>query len=38
MCFGRLFHVIWNVVPDDMEHCSYLFGTGLHLIFFKAGT
>ena len=37
MLSGMLFHVIWNAVPDDMETCSNLSGTGLHLIFFKAG-
>jgi hypothetical protein len=37
MCFGRLFHVIWNAVPVDLEHCSNLSGTGFHLSYNKAG-
>ncbi len=31
MCFGQLFHVIWNAVPVELEHCSNLAGTGVHL-------
>ena len=31
MCFGRLFHVIWNAVPVDLEHCSNLAVTRLEL-------
>jgi len=31
MYFGRLFHVIWNVVPVELEHCSNLAGTGVQL-------
>ena len=37
MCFGRLFHVIWNAVPVELEHCSNLSGTGVHLSGTKAG-
>ena len=37
MCFGRLFHVIWNAVPVDLEHCSNLSGKGFHLSCNKAG-
>ena len=37
MYFGQLFHVIWNAVPVDMEHCSNLSGTGVHLSGTKAG-
>ncbi len=36
MCFGRLFHVIWNTVPVELEHCSNLFGTGVQLSCTKA--
>ncbi len=38
MCFGRLFHFIWNAVPVELEHCSNLSGTGFHLSCNKAGT
>ncbi len=31
MYFGRLFHVIWNAVPVELEPCSNLAGTGVHL-------
>ena len=31
MCFGRLFHVSWNAVPVELEHCSNLAGTGVQL-------
>ena len=31
MYFGRLFHVIWNAVPVELEHYSNLSGTGVHL-------
>jgi len=31
MYFGRLFHLSWNVVPVELEHCSNLSGTGVHL-------
>ena len=31
MCFGRLFHVIWNAVPVELEPCSNLAGTGVQL-------
>ena len=37
MCFGRLFHVIWNAVPVELEPCSNLSGTGVHLSCYKAG-
>ena len=37
MCFGRLFHVIWNAVPVELEPCSNLSGTGFHLSCNKAG-
>ena len=36
MCFGRLFHVIWNAVPVELEHDSNLAGTGVHLSCNKA--
>ena len=36
MYFGRLFHVIWNAVPVELEHCSNLSGTGFHLSCNKA--
>ena len=36
MYFGRLFHVIWNAVPVELEHCSNLSGTGVHLSGTKA--
>ena len=38
MCFGRLFHVIWNAVPVELEPCSNLAGTGVQLSCNKAGT
>ena len=38
MCFGRLFHVIWNAVPVELEPCSNLAGTGVQLNCNKAGT
>ena len=31
MYFGRLFHVIWNAVPIELELCSNLAGTGVQL-------
>jgi len=31
MYFGRPFHIIWNAVPVELEHCSNLSGTGVHL-------
>ena len=31
MCFGRLFHVIWNAVPVEWEPRSNLAGTGVQL-------
>ena len=31
MCFGRLFHVIWNAIPVELEHCSNLAETGVQL-------
>ena len=31
MCFGQLFHVSWNAVPVELEHCSNLAGTGVQL-------
>ncbi len=31
MYFGRLFHVIWNAVPVELEHYSNLAGTGVQL-------
>ena len=37
MYFGRLFHVIWNAVPVELEHCSNLSGTGVHLSGTKTG-
>ena len=37
MYFGRLFHVIWNAVPVELEHCSNLSGTGVQLNVTKAG-
>ena len=37
MCFGRLFHVIWNAVPVELEPCSNLAGTGVQLSRNKAG-
>jgi len=37
MYFGRLFHVIWNAVPVELEHCSNLPGTGVQLNGTKAG-
>ena len=37
MYFGRLFHVIWNAVPVELEHCSSLSGTGVQLSGTKAG-
>ena len=37
MYFGRLFHVIWNAVPVELEHCSNLSGTGVHLSCNKVG-
>ena len=37
MCFGRLFHVIWNAVPVELEHCSNLSGTAFHLSCNNAG-
>jgi len=37
MYFGRLFHVIWNAVPVELEPSSNLSGTGFHLNCNKAG-
>ena len=37
MYFGRLFHVIWNAVPVELERCSNLAGTGVQLNWNKAG-
>ena len=37
MYFGRLFHVIWNAVPVELEHCSNLAGIGVPLSCNKAG-
>ena len=37
MYFGRLFHVIWNAVPVELEPCSNLAGTGVQLSCNKAG-
>ena len=31
MYFGRLFHVIWNAVPVELEPYSNLAGTGVQL-------
>jgi len=31
MYFGRLFHVIWNAVPVELDSCSNLAGTGVQL-------
>ena len=36
MYFGRLFHVIWNAVPVELEPCSNLAGTGVQLSCNKA--
>ena len=36
MCFVRLFHVSWNAVPVELEHCSNLAGTGVQLSCNKA--
>ena len=36
MYFGRLFHVIWNAVPVELEPCSNLAGTGVQLSYNKA--
>ena len=36
MYFGRLFHVIWNAVPVELEHDSNLAGMGVHLSCNKA--
>ena len=37
MYFGRLFHVIWNAVPVELEQGSNLAGTGVLLSCNKAG-
>ena len=37
MYFGRLFHVIWNAVPVELEHGSNLSGIGVQLNSNKAG-
>ena len=37
MYFGRLFHVIRNAVPVELEHCSNLSGTGVQLNCNKVG-
>ena len=37
MYFGRLFHVIWNAVPVELEQESNLSGTGVQLSCNKAG-
>ena len=37
MCFGQLFHVIWNAVPVELEPRSNLSGTGVQLNCNKAG-
>ena len=36
MYFGRLFHVIWNAVPVELEPYSNLSGTGVQLSCTKA--
>ena len=36
MYFGRLFHVIWNAVPVELEHYSNLAGTRVQLSCNKA--
>ena len=36
MYFGRLFHIIWNGVPVELEYHSNYSGTGLHLSSNKA--
>ena len=36
MYFGRLFHVIWNAVPVELEPCSNLAGTEVQLNYNKA--
>ena len=36
MYFGRLFHVIWNAVPVELEHGSNLSGIGVQLSCNKA--
>ena len=37
MYFGRLFHVIWNAVPVELEQCSNLSGIGVQLSGTKTG-
>ena len=37
MCFGPLFHFIWNAVPVELEHDSNLYGIGVHLSCNKVG-
>ena len=36
MCFGRLFQLIWNAVPVELEHDSNLAGTVVQLSCTKA--
>ena len=38
MYFGRLFHVIRNAVPVELEPCSNLAGTGVQLSCNNVGT
>ena len=37
MYFGRMFHVIWNAVPVELEHGSNLSGIGVQLSCNNAG-
>ena len=37
MYFGRLFHIIWNAVPVELESYSNLAGTGVQLNWNKVG-
>ena len=36
MYFGRLFHLIWNAVPVELDSWSNLAGTGVQLSCNKA--
>ena len=37
MCFGPLFHFIWNAVPVELEHDSNLSEIGVQLSCNKVG-
>ena len=37
MYFGRLFHIIWNAIPVELEPYSNLAGTGVQLNCNKVG-